>query len=89
MPRGMAKHRVVGSVYRRHSMNDRPCRARWKMIVFDPIAELRKSAHRVYHCDPCKVTVGSSGGGVSMYRGLEEARRKEGKYKWPRKEKAS
>ncbi len=78
--RGYAKHRVVGSVRLKHSMNGGACRARWKMIVWEvgPAA-----GQRGYHCDPCKVGIGESA--PNMFRGIEVERRREGRYKWPRR----
>ena len=75
-------HKIVGSVQHKHSMNGRTCRARWKMILIDSTDGIER---RGYHCTPCKIGVGESA--PNMYRNLKRARRKEGKYKWPRRSK--
>lgn len=79
MSRGYGPHRVVGSVRKAHKMNGLACRARWKMLVFTP----EIISNRTYYCDPCKVGIGESA--PIMFRDLERERRKEGKYKWPRR----
>lgn len=80
MSRGYAPHKVVGSVRLAHKMNGIACRARWKMLVWEVGPAV---GQRGYHCDPCKVGIGESA--KSMFRDLERARRKEGKYNWPRR----